>query len=361
MKAEYILLTVLFLFFAQESQAQEEHYTTTKSLERAYAVDQGCYVEVVNKYGDIDINTWDEDSVKIEVSIKTISEKLGWREEMMSILDVEFTRTSGFVIAETVWKDDAGFWRKSAYNVSKQLSANRIEVDYVVYLPKRMPLEIRNQFGNVFMRDFDGELDVELRHGDFRARDLSNVRNLEVRYGRVKVNKIEKGQIEIGSGSSLDLRYGGDILLTSASSEVEIGEVKQLNVDSKHDDFFIDDALSINGSFSLSDILIRELRKEMVVNAKFGSVRIQEISVDASQLVIEASKSDVIVGLPVGFAGRFNIEVDEDEQFVHPQDMYTTSIDVDGGKRKAITATLGDREGTKVSISSTNGSVSIGE
>jgi hypothetical protein len=362
MNMNYKKLTLLFciLSWTLSSIGQGEVYDE-KKLSRSYVATKGSYVELSNRYGDIEIVPWAKDSVKIQVVIRTYSEKYDWRQTMMESIHVDFTRTSGFIIAETNWKEDASIWRKSTYNVSKELGSNRIEVNYKVYLPATIPLEISNKFGNVFMGSHDGELDIVVQHGDFRARDLKNVKRLEVRYGKVKVKSITKGQIDLGSGSSLDLDEGGDIMLSSSSSEIEIDEVATLNVTSRHDDIFVNVLDKVYGSFNLSDLKIGTLNKELRASTKFGTLRVMQVAQGAERVSIDGSKTQVILGLAPGFSGRFDLDVDGEGELSLPKDMNVAKRAVTEDKRLSVQGTMGAQGGTIVSISSASGFVQIGD
>lgn len=354
----FLIATGLFIGLTGLAQGQQ---MDERKVSKTYLANSGSYVELSNKYGDIEIEHWDKDSVQIDVRIRTYSDKYDWRKNMMESIEVDFTHSSGFIVVETNWGDEAGIWRKKVYNVSKEIASNRIEVKYTVHLPKSMPLEIDNRFGNVFIGDHDAELEVKVHHGDFRARRLKNLRKLDVRYGKVKVKEIEKGQIELGSGSSLDLDEAGELMITSSSSEIEIEEVESLNITSRHDDIFIENPSRVNGSLSLSDLKISRLEEELTVDCKFGSVRIQEVAERALKVEIEGNKTDIVIGLSQSFAGRFDIDVDGDEDLSYPEDMYVVSSGKDDDKRLRMKGAMGKEEGTRVSISSSNGFVKIGD
>ncbi|NND94619.1 MAG: hypothetical protein HKN45_07100 [Flavobacteriales bacterium] len=350
----FALLTIVDLW-AQDVNMDKKVY------EKNYIANSGSYVELSNKYGDIEVNTWEKDSVSVRVEVKTFSEKWDWREEMMESIDVDFTCSAGFIVVETTWGEGANFWKKSAYKVAKEFGNNRIEVQYKVSLPKNMPLEIENRFGNVFIGDYDGQLEVKVHHGDFRARRLKNLRNLDIRYGKAKIKEVEQAQIDMGSGSSLDLQHGGELMITSSSSEIEIETLNSLNINSRHDDIYLERPSSVNGSFSLSDLKISDLQKDIKADCKFGSVRIQEVARNADSVDIDGDKTDIIVGLASDFAGRFNIDVDGENDIDYPDEMFIVSSGTDDNKRMKLQGAMGDKEGTIVSISSTNGHVKIGD
>lgn len=360
MSYRYVIMGVLLFVLGNGNSVAQGVEISERLITRAYKVDAGCYVEILNKYGDIEVESWDKDSVRIEVQIRAISDKGTWRNMMLDYIDVEFAATSGFVIAETTWKEGASFWRKKTYQVAKGLGSDRIEVNYVVHLPKTMPLEIENTFGNVFMSSHSGDLEVEVHHGDFRARNLVSLQELNIRYGKAKINRVDKGEIELSSGSSLDLKEAGELMLSSSSSDVEIDEVDVLNITSRHDDISLNRPSIVNGSFSLTDLRIHHLEKGLKANCKFGTVRIQDIGEEVERIDIEGNKTDIIINIPPDFAGRFHIDVDDEESITYPDDMYIVSKGVGEDKRLKLNGSMGSHAGTEISVDTTNGYVEIG-
>ena len=359
MNFKKISMAIGLLLCASLSFGQDP-YMAERKLKKSYPANTGSYVELSNQYGDVEILAWAKDSVRIEVTVRTYSQKYEWRTEMLESINVDFTRTSGFIIVETAWGADANIWRKNTYAVSKEFGTNRIEVNYKVWMPVTMPLEISNRFGNVFMGNHEAELKVDVEHGDFRARNLNNVRSLDVRYGKVKINELLKGQVDLGSGSTFDLDKGGDLMISSSSSQIEIDQVNSLNISSKHDDLFIERPISVNGSFNLSDLKIGRLKKDLKATCKYGSVRIQEVSAEADRVSIDGTKTSIVLGLPVDFAGRFDMDVDGEQNLSYPKEMFIVSANLNEEKRLNVQGSMGKDAGTLISISSTSGAVKIG-
>ena len=359
MSYKYLLAALAFFLMMNPGLQAQDRDVSERSVSNSYKVDKGCYVEIINKYGDIEVSTWEKDSVRIDVVIRAISEKSSWRFEMLDYIGIDFAATRGFVIAETTWKEDASFWRKNSYNMTKELGSNRIEVNYVVHMPSTMPLEIENRFGNVFMGNHEGELEVEIHHGDFRARDLKNLRKLDMRYGKVKIRSIEKGEIELSSGSSLDLDEAGEVMITSSSSDLEIDKIDVLNISSRHDDISLNRPKTINGSFSLSNLRIHHLKTELNAECKFGTVRIQEIGEEVERIDIQGNKTDVIINVPKDFAGRFLLDVDGEENLSYPKDMYVVSKNIGDDKRLNVEGSMGTHAGVSISVNTTSGFIEI--
>ena len=274
------ILAVFQLAFSLEASIGEQ----TKEITKSFVLNPDSYVEIETKYGDITVESWDADSVKFEIVITARSEKHWNLDDMLEKINVEFTSSSSFVLAETSWADNVSFFKKRTYDIKQGLgSQDKIQVDYKVYLPSWVPLDISNKFGNVFMGKHEGALEVFVSYGDFRARQITNGKKIEVKYGKLKVKEIKYANIKLGACKSADIDEAEQLIIESSSSEIEISEVVQLNIRSKHDEIIIDEIEEFQGQLALSDLEIKELSKNMSANVRMGSLRIIETNVMAEK------------------------------------------------------------------------------
>ena len=225
-----IVISFLFIGNLLASELSEK----TKSIQRVFSLNEESYAEIANKYGDIVIEHWDKDSIDFEIEIIARSEKQWNLEDMLDKIDVDFTSSASFVLAETKWSDNVSFFTKKGYDIKQGLgSEDKIEVNYVIRLPKWLPLEISNRFGNVFIGKHEGDLEVFVSYGDFRAREIKKGKKIEVKYGKLKVKSIVYANIILGGAKSADIDEAEELIIESSSSEIEIAHVGNLNIRSK--------------------------------------------------------------------------------------------------------------------------------
>ncbi len=356
---KYLFNILLAILIGASAMAQDNE--TTERYSKAYQVSDFDYLEVSNKYGDIEVRSWDKDSVTIEVEKTIISERYEWREKMKDQVQVEFERATGFVLAQTTWSADVGISKKSTFDVVRKLgSKNRIEVNYVIHVPKGMDLEISNRFGNVYMGSHQGNMEVKVTHGDFRARDLKSVRKLKVKFGKVKVNSIEEGSIELGSVSSANFNTLGEVMVTSSSSNIEVEEAGLINIRSKHDDIRLISAKSVDGNFALSDLQISELLSGLSAEANMGSLRVRSIDSGMDRLIINSKRTDIVLGSLRDFQGKIELNLTNDvEQVELAEEMNIEHSAVDADGRLRISGNFGASGNSIVQIKADQGFVKI--
>lgn len=362
MEQLYRILIILFTSITVSQELSATFYEETKEVNGTFALNSESYVEIENKYGNIEILNWEKDSVKFEISITVRSEKHHKLSDMLDRIEIDFTSASDFVLAQTMWSDDVGFFTKGMYEVKQGLGSNdKIEVDYKVYLPKWVDLEAKNRFGNVYMGTHEGDLEIEVHYGDFRARKIVNGKKIEVKFGKLKVNEITYANLKLQSVRSADVDQADDLMIESSSSELEISEAIKLNIDSRHDEVIFEDVGEVTGNFALSYVEIKSLRKSMIAKSKLGTIRVKETDTTAEKINLEGNKTEIFIGLDGFFNGKLELDVNNDPRLLeYPQDMEIVSSGVGDDKRLRITGKFGEGDQTLVSVKSVSGYVQIG-
>jgi hypothetical protein len=313
MKKEFKLYiaSILLVFLSVDSWASEM-YVKQKQLKFAVKYTKGTYLDLSNQYGDIEILNTTADSIKIIVDVTVNSKKPENTQSYLNNILVDFRTGVGYAIAETKWSGDADFFTKSYHAVKAGVvGEDNIVVNYKVYLPKSMELNIKNKFGNVYMESHTGRLTVNVAHGDFRARDLDHAREIEVRFGKLKVNTLEDTKLNLISVSLAEIGSANSISLKSTSSDIEIDAIETLVLNSKHDEITIGKLGEATGIASLSDIKIQELANNIKLDLKFGAIRIQKSKASVSRIDLSSLRTDISIAFEEAASASIEVLIDD--------------------------------------------------
>ncbi|MDV7393243.1 hypothetical protein RZS08_17860, partial [Arthrospira platensis SPKY1] len=104
MKPVYKLLSLLALAFllAPYSWAASPKAEYTKTIKREFPITPDGLTQFITKYGKLDLKTWDQDKVKVNVVIRVQARS---EEEARNVFDrirIDFTSSSNLVKAETI-------------------------------------------------------------------------------------------------------------------------------------------------------------------------------------------------------------------------------------------------------------------
>lgn len=76
-------------------------FTETKEIRKQFKVSPETQIEISNKYGKIELNIWDKDSVVFEIKIKVEEKKLSKLEKAIDAIDFDFNHSQHFLIVRT--------------------------------------------------------------------------------------------------------------------------------------------------------------------------------------------------------------------------------------------------------------------
>lgn len=349
-----LLLVLIFLSgnvkAGSDASESELDYKEEKTILKAYPISKGGTVELKNKYGDIEVVPWAKDSVKFVVKIKAESDDDEFVELLFEMADVRFVATSGNVRAELLWGENVSAIKRSSVDVSLSLKKdNRISIDYEVYVPQDCNLKIENRFGDVVMGDLKSKFYLKLFHGDLKAESIFDARSVEVKYGRVDVEEIIKGNFDLSFGK-MNIQHAQDLAIDCSASEISLGEVGTLVLKSSNDDVDIDLISKLSGSSTLSDIYVQQLGSALDFNFKLGDIRVRKIESNFTSIRITGYNADVDLGFKPNSNFQFDVELENSKGFIYPENLVEINSDETLSKKRMMEGQYGKSNGSSVVI-----------
>ena len=112
-------------------------FTETKEITKEFKVTPETRIELANKYGKIDIKTWEKDSVVIEIKIRIEEKKLSKLEEAIKGIEFDITDSQHFLIVKTDVERNKSSIGKEIKKFKETLlkSDGNVQVDYTVWMP----------------------------------------------------------------------------------------------------------------------------------------------------------------------------------------------------------------------------------
>jgi hypothetical protein len=299
----------------------------TKTLSKTYAVDANDKLAINNQYGKVEINTWTKNEVKVDVEIKAFESTDAKAQELLSAVSVHESKVSNLISFRTEIERSNMNW-SSRFRNGKE-DRRGVQINYTIYMPINNPLDITNKYGSTLLSDFTGPVNIDNSYGSFNAMKLSNpVNRVKIGYGSADINGLYSGLLDIAYGS-LDLQLGDKIDADIRYSSSKI------------------DKLINGGTFDI----------------KYTSgFKISEVDKSVKKLTVNASYSDVALGIDNAANFDFDVSVNYAE-FHYNKDLVTiTSKSPDDNERgfnpkKMYKGHFGNNSDATVSVKSNYGSV----
>ncbi len=278
-------LFLILLHIGARSSAQEY---SDKQV-RIFPISQETSVEITNKYGKVHIITWDLDSVKFEADLHIVASSIEKMQKLRNNISFDFTATKYYAIAKTNFANAGNVITDFKDAI---IPSNQVTINYTVSLPKQINLKIDNKYGDVYIDDFSGNLDIIVSNGDLKANALTGNSTINISAGDGIINKIHAGKI-LTSYSDMRIRQADNVELDTKLSKITIDKVESIMLNSRRDKYDITEVadISMNGYFS--DLHIAKLLHELRATLKYGNVSVDNISEEFSFLNIDSECTDI--------------------------------------------------------------------
>lgn len=308
MKFNQFKLLGLLLMFLATNAVYAGFFEEKKEIRCAYKVEASPSVELNNQYGEVQIVSWDKDSVKVEATITATSDRLDDITKLLNRVEVICRGTKSTVVISTEWAEGVSIFKKGSMDLKNILKSDKkLKVDYKVYLPIDSRLSITNRFGDIYLPNYEGPLRVELSHGDLRARDIKDGRSISVRYGKMLIKNLDQGLLKLEYGS-LILDRANILTVESKSSTIEILEANRLAIKSRSDEFRLDQVKSLRGQSTYTNILVKELKELISLVTSYGDLRIRSVANDFKNVQLTGHSTDY--DLEFGAESNFQLLVE---------------------------------------------------
>ncbi len=298
-----ILLAMTSLAGGQDEQK--------KYVEKNYKVSATTKLQIENKFGDIEINSWtkNEFDVKIEIIGKGRNDERAQR--ILDAIEIDIREGSTEIIFET----EVG-------NL-KNKNGEGFEINYTIYMPDTNPLQIRNSFGDVTMGDRQNDLDIHVSYGSMKVGNVDGDAKIKVSFGSGSIGQINDGDATI-KYSNFEIEKANVLDFTQGFSEIEIGEVEDLEIESKYGNVEIEKARKVDADAHFSGFEIEELTGSLELDCSYlGDFKLEKLAKTFTLVDIDGKFGSYEIGLETGVNSDINAE------FSFADLRYSSDVEVD--------------------------------
>jgi hypothetical protein len=323
---KYLLSLFVTLFFsslilpvkAHDNDPSDPLAEKSKSYSKSYPIGSSDFVTLNNQFGELKINTWTKNEIKVDV---VITAKAKTDEAAQRILDniyVDDSKDGNEIEFKTRMKNEKMNWNNGNEKNYKEMS---MSINYVVYMPATTPLHATNQFGPMSVPDFKGPVTLVSKFGSLTTGNLSNVKEVNVEFGEAWIDAINGGRVVVKfSRGSIKSMSGTVEARFEFCDKMRINvdnNVRDLNVRSSYSNLYINTATNlssaINVKTSFGDFTNKtnfDLKKQGNDDDKYGpkfdKLYNGNAGAGANKLKVTADFGDVIMGhnLDVDFTSK---------------------------------------------------------
>jgi len=307
-------IAIILYFLTLTGFSQDEGLNSkVKTIEKIYSEPNIEYFGVTNSFGNIDISRWDENKVKVTVTLTVIA----WEEDdadrflekLIPEMSISKNKKGNYDIYcatnvsniknlckcdETGKKIYAPWFRKNA-------EVKQYKINYDVKIPETIKrLSLFNRYGNINIPDFKGKISINLSNGNLKTGDMKitgECPGIHVRYGKVHIEAIENSKANLYSCKDVQIGRLVKTNLTSKFSDIQISSCSGLTLNSRNDNFVIDNLESMIGTGNFTSLKIKNMESSIDFSNKSGEIEIGKINPDFKLISLNGQFNDYILNL----------------------------------------------------------------
>ncbi len=326
-------------------------YTKEKKINKDYTVNAEATLNISNKYGNVNIVSWNENRVVIEVTIKTNGNNEKKTQERLDKIKVEFKNASDYVSAKTVIENSDWNWGWSSSNVS-------IQIDYLVKMPVRNLLILKNDYGSISLDKLDNKVDINCDYGSMNIGELNasdNKLNFDYTNG-VTIDYVKSAYINADySGYTID--KAGKLTINADYTKSVIRLADQVNFNADYGSILIGKANYIDGN---GDYLSQEYEKvvgSLKLVSDYGSIKIRSVAAGFKDINIKSDYVSIKIGLEPQAA--FNFSIKARYASLKGIDGLNFNKKIQSGSDNYYEGTYGQNPSGKITIDSNYGNINL--
>lgn len=219
-----------------------------KTFSKTYTVSPGATVSINNQFGNVTIHSWEKNQVKADVKIIVNQGNENQAQELLSSID----------IIEDASADHVSLRTSIGKNKLKDKGNSSMQINYDVYMPHAVALNLTNKFGDTSLPDLQGNTEIRQFFGNLQTGDLTGDEN--------------------------------ELFVEFSEGSTRIGTVKNLEAD-----------------FRFSNISIADLSGQAEINAQHCGKFLLGAGASLAGLELDVQYSDVAIELDDNFSGKFDV------------------------------------------------------
>jgi hypothetical protein len=254
----------------------------TKEIKKEFTVNPGTRLEIINKYGNVDVINRDDAALSIKVLVKVNGRDQQRAEDLLRMIDISISQEGDLIKAVTEIGDDFGK-NFRGFNMGD----GGLEINYSISMPRTLPINLSNKYGNVFIDELTGTSAIDIKYGKLTANKI-------LHDSKEPLTKVflsySNGAIQETKWIELDIKY----------SKINITESKALAIISRYSKVYVTNGSSIVSESKYDNYEIGNLAN-FVTTAAYGHFTINNLS---GKLQVDTKYTDVIVDrISAGFEG----------------------------------------------------------
>jgi hypothetical protein len=308
-KRIFLALSVLWLTALSGSAAVLRLVPVKRTVTKTYTVTNGARLSIENKYGKVNLHTWNKDQIQAVITITTDGSTAENAQELSKQVEIVGNASSGNV--SLVTKYDPGtsgsFWKRFFGGTGD--TRKYVHIDYEVYMPNSVSATtIKNNYGDVAADGISGDLILRMNYGNFHLGKIGGKLDLNANYCKGVLTGSESGTLQTNY-TDVNLNDVGDLTIHANYCDYKIGKGGKISYHGSYGDLVAQDIEAIESHTNYIDYKIGTVTQGVDMSVTYGNVSIGQLGGDFKGLSLKGNYANVSIGVPGSLALRANIQL----------------------------------------------------
>ena len=297
MKTIRLVSVLVFIALTTTAIVATGQERVAKTYQKEFALTDNSNIYLENRFGQMNIENWDKNSISITIEIKVDYPEGDKAERLLKAINIEFSQVGNDISAITKIEEDFGRkWGIHFGDDSKDFS-----IDWEVKMPKQSSITLVNKYGDIFVNELTGKCKIELRYGNLKANRIFRDNNdplstLSISYGNATIDEVNWFKAELKYGK-LNITKAKALVLVSRYSKISIDQVSSIVSESDYDAYSIGTIVNFVGEGGYSNYRIDELTKKLDLNLRYGDVKISRVPAGFESIKFNGGYSSIYAGI----------------------------------------------------------------
>ncbi len=354
-KFPLLLILALPMLLSANDGKLKGKYTKEKTVKKEFDVNSDALLKVSNSYGNLNLISWNENRVVIEVHIKTNGNNEEKVQKKLDGITIDFDATDAMVSAKTIFNKTKGSW---GWNWGNSNNVN-MQINYTIKLPIKHSIHLNNDYGSIIIDRIDGHAKINCDYGRLEIGELRG-RNNQLNFdytSKSVIDYINSGTIN-ADYSSYTITKAGDLTIIADYTNSTVEQMDNLDYNTDYGKIEIREAKNVQGSGDYITVKLGTIHGNIDLKADYGSIRIDKMAPDAGNLDIHSDYSGIKIGYDPAY--HFDFEIKTSYAGVRGKDDFEMNISQVKNTSKYYKGVYGSsNSGNVVNISTDYGGITF--
>jgi len=281
-------------------------HTKEKKIQKEFSVSSNSNLSINNSYGNVDISTWDENRVVIEVIIKTNGNDKEEVAKKLEEISVDFEQSGSGVSAKTRFSKEEKSWWKNIFGGFENVN---MEVNYIIRAPEGNHLDINNDYGGIYIDKTTGNAKIRCDYGKIDIGELRGKSNyLNFDYTRNShIGYVTNAEVN-ADYSDYEISEAEQLKVSADYSQSKIGKVSKMEFNCDYGSIEVDKVKVLVGNGDYLTTKVSRVFNSLDINMDYGSLSIEKIIKGARNIDINTDYAGVKIGYDHEMSFQFDIK-----------------------------------------------------